>query len=99
VDLRPESPTFREWFGVNLTHENGLHLWIPTGFAHGFAALSDAVVSYRVTSYFDPTGDSSILWNDPEIGISWPVAEPILSEKDLRAPRLSSLDPAKLQWS
>jgi dTDP-4-dehydrorhamnose 3,5-epimerase len=98
VDLRPDSPTFLRWFGETLTNENGLHLWIPVGFAHGFVALTDAVVSYQVTAHYNPAGDSAIHWKDPEIDVVWPIAEPILSDKDQIAPTLAQLDPAKLQW-
>jgi dTDP-4-dehydrorhamnose 3,5-epimerase len=98
VDIRPESSTYRQWFGETLTHENGLHLWIPPGFAHGFLALTDAVLTYQVTAYYNPEGDSAIRWDDPELKVEWPIDDPILSEKDLAAPALSSLAEAKLSW-
>jgi dTDP-4-dehydrorhamnose 3,5-epimerase len=89
VDVRRRSPTFRQWFGVELSEENRRQLWIPPGYAHGFCALSDvADVAYKCTTPYVAAANQAILWNDPEIGIAWPVREPILSPKDLAAPRL-----------
>jgi dTDP-4-dehydrorhamnose 3,5-epimerase len=84
VDIRKSSPTFGKWVGYELTAENKLNLWIPPGFAHGFLVLSEvAEVLYKTTDYYEPKGDRTILWNDPEIGITWPFkAEPVLSGKD-----------------
>ncbi len=98
VDIRPDSPTFKKWFGELLSAENGLSLWIPIGFAHGFAALTEAVLVYQVTDYYNPRGDATLLWNDPEIGIQWPISDPVISAKDAEAPALSALDPQKLAW-
>ena len=85
VDLRKESSTYKEWFGVILSEENKKQLYIPEKFAHGFLVLSDiAVFSYKCTEYYDAHDEGGILWNDPEIGINWPIGESnvILSEKD-----------------
>ena len=86
VDLRQGSPQFGEWFGVTLSEENRRQIWLPPGFAHGFLVLSDfAEVSYKVTEFYSPACERSILWNDPAIGIAWPLdgaGEPILSAKD-----------------
>lgn len=90
VDIRATSPTFGKWVGVELTADNHLQLWIPSGFAHGFIALSGvADVLYKITDYYAPELDRSIRWDDPDIGIAWPLdGEPILSHKDAGAPYL-----------
>jgi len=83
VDIRPTSPTFKKWFGVHLTAENFLQLYVPPGFAHGFLVVSPiAQVEYKVTDFYDPQDEIVILWNDPEIGIEWPEKSPLLSDKD-----------------
>ena len=84
VDVRDGSPTFGQWYGVELTDENQRMLWIPQGFAHGFCALTDADLTYKCTDFWAPACEQTILWNDPEIGIQWPidVAEAIVSSKD-----------------
>lgn len=86
VDLRRGSPSFGRWVGVDLSAEKKNELWIPAGFAHGFCVLSDwAEVLYKATDYYTPEWERSLLWNDPAIGIRWPLApgeEPLLSEKD-----------------
>ncbi len=86
VDLREGSPTFGKWAGARLSAENGLQLYIPEGFAHGFLVLSDsAEFVYKCTRLYDPTGEGGIIWNDTDIGIEWPIEEGmeiILSEKD-----------------
>jgi dTDP-4-dehydrorhamnose 3,5-epimerase len=90
VDIRRGSPTFARWFGVELNDTNKLMLWVPPGFAHGFCALEDdSDLIYKCTSLYDRACDRSILWNDPEIGIEWPIKEPRLSGKDATAPRLA----------
>ena len=92
VDLRADSPTYREWEAHELNDETHRQLFIPDGFGHGFCVLSDvADVTYKLSSYFDPAAESGVAWNDPEIGIDWPVPEPILSERDRSAPRLAEL--------
>ncbi|WP_421423129.1 dTDP-4-dehydrorhamnose 3,5-epimerase [Agrobacterium rosae] len=94
VDIRENSPTFGQWYGLELSIENGVHLWIPPGFAHGFATLEqDSILSYKVTASYSAENDRGILWNDPDIGIEWPVAPgtEILSDKDRKQPRLSDI--------
>ena len=83
VDIRPESSTFGKWVSCNLSATNKKQLWIPAGFAHGFLTLSDdAEVLYKATHHYSPEHDCSIVWNDPEIAIKWPVETPIISDKD-----------------
>ena len=84
VDIRKESPTFGKWEGVYLSAENKRQLWIPEGFAHGFYVISDeAEFVYKCTDYYNPSAEHTILWNDPELGIEWPLQnEPLLSIKD-----------------
>jgi dTDP-4-dehydrorhamnose 3,5-epimerase len=84
VDLRRDSPQFGQWFGAALSAENRHMLWIPPGFGHGFLVLSEfAEVAYKATEFYAPESERSILWNDPAIGIQWPLdCEPILSAKD-----------------
>ena len=92
VDVRRGSPRFARWFGVALSASSFRQLWIPPGFAHGFAVLSEvAQVEYKCTTLYRPDADLSIAWNDPEIAIDWPFTEPLLSAKDARAPRLTEL--------
>lgn len=89
VDIRRGSPHFGKWFGAELSEANRLMLWVPPGFAHGFCATSDqADLIYKCTALYDAQGDRSIAWNDPDIGIDWPVTAPLLSPKDSKAPRL-----------
>lgn len=94
VDLRKSSPTFKQWVGVELSAENKRQLWVPEGFAHGFYVLSEtAEFVYKCTNFYAPEYDRNIIWNDPEIGIEWPLmAAPQLSEKDQNAPRLESAE-------
>jgi len=83
VDIRRGSPTFLRWVGVTLSAENFHQCFVPTGFAHGFCVLSEsAEVEYKCTDYYDPQDELRILWNDPAIGVTWPVSEPLLSDKD-----------------
>jgi dTDP-4-dehydrorhamnose 3,5-epimerase len=90
VDIRKESPSFGQWVGVELSGENKRQLWVPPGFAHGFAVLSQiADVVYKCTAVYSAAADLGIAWDDPEIGIEWPVGEPILSAKDAALPRLA----------
>jgi len=94
VDIRKNSPTFGKWVGIELSGTNKLMLWIPKGFAHGFLTLSDeAEIIYKVSgAEYSPEHDAAIRWNDPEIGIKWPITdEPILSEKDKNAPLLREI--------
>lgn len=83
VDIRPDSPTFGTWEGVILSEENKTQFWIPPGLAHGFVVLSDtADFEYKCTDYYNPAEEGCLLWNDPAVGIQWPIANPLLSEKD-----------------
>lgn len=92
VDIRRGSPTFRRWVGVRLSADNFRQIYVPPGFAHGFCALSEiADVEYKCTEPYDPADEFGVLWNDPELGISWPVREPLLSEKDRTASRLAEM--------
>ena len=89
VDIRRGSPTFGRSVGMRLTGEDFRQLWIPPGFAHGFCVLSEiAHVEYKCTELYDPAHEISILWNDPDLAIDWPIREPVVSAKDSRAPRL-----------
>ena len=92
LDIRKGSPTFGQWEGVILSEGNKRQFWVPPGFAHGFLVLSDtADFEYKCTDYYDPSDEGSILWNDPDLDISWPLADPILSNKDASASRLADL--------
>ena len=92
VDIRQDSPTFGQWESVILSEENKRQLWVPPGFAHGFLVLSDtADFEYKCTDYYDPSDEGSVLWNDPDLDIPWPIATPILSNKDASADRLVDL--------
>ena len=89
VDIRIGSPQFGKWFAIELNDRDQRMMWVPPGFAHGFCALTDDCdVTYKCTGYYDPPSEQGILWNDPDIGIRWPIAEPRLSTKDAVAPRL-----------
>lgn len=86
VDIRARSPTFGRWAGVTLSAENHKQLWIPPGFAHGFLALTDCEVLYKTDTYYAPALERSIRWDDPSIGIDWPLrGRPILAPKDQAA--------------
>lgn len=89
VDIRRGSPTFGEWFGLEASAENKKQLWAPPNFARGFCVLSDiAEIQYKCTAIYNPKGEGAIRWNDPRINIEWPVENPVLSEKDSKAPTL-----------
>ncbi len=93
VDIRRGSPHFGKWYSIEISDENKRMLWIPPGFAHGFCAISEeADLVYKCTELYDARADRCILWNDPEIGIDWPLTEPLLSPKDAAAPRLSEVE-------
>ena len=93
VDLRRGSPTYGRWVGVKLTAAGGEQLFVPRGFAHGFCSLvPETKVQYKVDSPYARECEGGIMWNDPDIGIEWPVAEPILSDKDRVLPRLKEFD-------
>ena len=92
IDLRRGSPTFGKWCGATLTAEKANQLFVPHGFGHGFCTLeSDTEVAYKVDDYYAPECEDGLIWNDPDLGIAWPIEswEAILSEKDARLPRLS----------
>lgn len=95
VDLRKSSPSFGKYVAVELTEENARMLWIPAGFGHAFIALTDmAGFMYKVTDYYSPAGERTILWNDPDLAIDWPIsqAEAIVSNKDAQAKRLQEAE-------
>ena len=93
VDLRRGSPTFGKWTGHILTGENGLALWVPVGFAHGFLALErDTLVLYKCTAPWNPGAERSLAYDDPEVAIAWPMAPTCISGKDRQAPRLSEAE-------
>ncbi len=92
VDIRPDSPTFGQWEGVVLSEENKRQFWVPPGLAHGFQVLSDtADFEYKCTDYYDPADEGCLIWNDPMIGIEWPLPDPLLSEKDQQGQTLECL--------
>lgn len=83
VDIRKGSPSFGRWTSVILSHENKRQLFVPAGFAHGFCVLSDcAYVLYKCSDYYAPESEEGILWSDPDLGIKWPISNPLLSDKD-----------------
>ena len=93
VDLRKNSPTFKQWVGVELSEENKKQLLIPRGFGHGFVTLTDDVeFLYKADNYYAPEADAGIRWNDPEINVEWGVENPILSEKDKKNPFLKDCE-------
>jgi dTDP-4-dehydrorhamnose 3,5-epimerase len=93
VDIRTGSPTFGQWVSYELSVENGRQLYIPPGFAHGFCVLSEtAGVIYNCTDLYSPPDERGIIWNDPALGIAWPVSKPLLSQKDLGYKRLDEMD-------
>ena len=93
VDLRPGSPTFKQWYGVELSAENHLQFFIPRGFAHAFIALEDnTIFQYKVDNYYSGVNDGGVIWNDPELAITWPKLKLELSEKDRILPKLNQLN-------
>ena len=97
VDIRPGSATFGKWAGVVLSEGNKRQLLVPEGFAHGFCVLSKAAhVAYKCSVFYNPADEGGIRWSDPDIGIDWPVSNPILSDKDRNFPCLEDLTPAQL---
>jgi dTDP-4-dehydrorhamnose 3,5-epimerase len=90
VDIRKGSPTLGQWVGLEVSAGDRRQVWAPAGFARGFCVLSDwAEIQYKCTGVYNPKGESGIRWNDPQIGIAWPVGAPVLSEKDRTAPTLA----------
>ena len=93
VDLRPDSPTFKQWYGVELSEENDLQFFIPRGFAHAFVALEDnTIFHYKVDNYYSSENDGGIRWNDEELAITWPKLKLELSDKDKNLPKLNQLN-------
>ena len=92
VDIRVGSPTFAEWVGVTLSSENKRQFYIPEGFAHGFCVTSEtALFAYKCTEVYQPQSEYGVSWQDPDLGIQWPIEKPLLSEKDLNYPRLKDI--------
>jgi dTDP-4-dehydrorhamnose 3,5-epimerase len=92
VDIDPASSTFGQWAGTTLSDANHRQLWIPPGYAHGFVVLSEvADFEYKCTDYYVPASEVGVIWNDPDVGIDWPVSNPILSPKDLKLPTLAEI--------
>ncbi len=92
VNIDPGSEHFGLWTGVELSEDNHRQIYVPPGFAHGFLVLSEAAdVAYKCTDYYDPDGESGLIWNDPEVGIDWPLSDPSLSDKDLKLPGLAEI--------
>jgi dTDP-4-dehydrorhamnose 3,5-epimerase len=99
VDIRRSSPTFGEWESFDLDDERNLQLYVPIGFAHGFCALSDVVdLLYKVGSYYDPTTERGIAWDDPDLRIPWPIDQPIVSERDRHHPTLAEIAEELPAW-
>ncbi|MEN8169048.1 MAG: dTDP-4-dehydrorhamnose 3,5-epimerase [Pseudomonadota bacterium] len=97
VDIRHGSPTFGQWHGITLSGENHKQFYVPPGFAHGFVVLSEtADFLYKCTDYYDPEAEGAVIWNDPDIGIEWPLTEVSLSQKDSTASRLADISPELL---
>ena len=92
VDIDPESTTYGQYVGVELTEENHKQLWVPPGYAHGFCVLSEtADFQYKCTDYYDPSDEGGVIWNDPDVAIEWPISDPSLSNKDAILPTLKEL--------
>jgi dTDP-4-dehydrorhamnose 3,5-epimerase len=92
VDVRPESPTFGRWESFELTGDNRLMLYVPGGFAHGFQCLTDhCEVYYQMSEFYDPALARGLRWNDPQVGIRWPIADPMVSKRDQALPLLAEL--------
>lgn len=93
VDIRLDSPTYGLWEGLELSEENKTQFWIPPGLAHGFVVLSDSAdFEYKCTDYYNPVHEGCLLWNDPDVGVEWPVTNPLLSEKDKLGKLLKELE-------
>lgn len=93
VDTRKGSPTYGKWVAAELSLDNGLAMYVPAGFAHGYCVLSDrATLIYKVSAEYAPELEKGILWNDPTLAVAWPVSNPILSSRDRRLPRLEDAD-------
>jgi len=100
VDVRPRSRTFGQWVGETLSAENFRQLWVPPGFLHGFCVNSEsAEIEYKCTELYHPEDELGVAWNDPDLAIRWPVAEPLLSSKDAALPRLREVEERLAAWS
>ena len=92
VDVHPESSTFGQYVGVELSAENHKQLWIPPGYAHGFCVLTEtADFQYKCTDLYFPEDEGGLIWNDPDVDIDWPIKNPLLSDKDLKLPTLAEI--------
>jgi dTDP-4-dehydrorhamnose 3,5-epimerase len=99
VDVRRGSPSFGRWVAHTLSAENFKQCWVPPGFAHGFCVLSEfAHVEYKCTDFYDPAGELGIVWNDPTLGIVWPIEDPVVSDRDRRHPKLADLMATLPEW-
>jgi len=97
VDLRRSSPTFGRWFGLDLSGQNRLQFYVPPGFAHGFEVLSErAWFAYKCSDYYSQQDELTLSWDDPDVGVKWPLRDPVLSEKDDKGLRLRNLPPERL---
>ena len=94
ADICPSSPTYKQWISIELSDKNQRQLYIPPGYAHGFVTLSDEVdLLYACTDYYQPNDSFSVIWNDPTLNITWPIAVPLLSDNDSKAPVLTEIKP------
>lgn len=92
IDVRPESATYRQWFGIELSRENCRLVWVPAGFAHGFLTLEDDTeIFYNVTASYAPEHEGTVRWDDPAVGITWPTTPTVISDKDRTIPNLDTL--------
>ncbi len=92
ADINPQSPTFGQWVGAELSDTNHRQMWIPPGYAHGFVVLSEvADFIYKCTDYYHPEDEIGFIWNDPEVGIDWPISEPLVSDRDAGLPNLAEI--------
>ena len=99
VDIRRDSSTFGRWHGEHLSAANCRQLWIPAGFAHGFCVVSDsALLAYKCTDVYAPQNEGTVRWDDPDVGIDWPVESPVISEKDAAAPFLADINPERFTF-
>ena len=97
ADVRPDSPTYGKWVGVELSAGNHRQLWVPPGYAHGFCVLSDfADFQYKCTDLYRPEDEGGVVWDDPDLAINWPESAPLVSEKDQKLPKLAEADSVQL---
>ena len=100
VDIRVGSPTYSQWVAEVLSESNHRQMYVPPGFAHGYCVTSEtALFSYKCTDFYNPATEHGIIWNDPDIGIEWPIEQPVLSPKDAVYPRLKDLSPENVPHS